>query len=111
VEGGLLLDVVVGQSAAILELLSGEDQALLVRGNALLVLDLGLDVVCPLSASVLPLLHVLQARAMRCDAARCEVLPSSGIGGVRTDGVTALNCEQVSAGPIAIRAAEIYLRA
>jgi len=45
VEGGLLLDVVVGQSAAILELLSGEDQALLVRGNALLVLDLGLDVV------------------------------------------------------------------
>ena len=41
----LLLDVVVGKSAAILELLSGEDQALLVRGNALLVLDLGLDVV------------------------------------------------------------------
>ena len=40
-----LLDVVVGQGAAILELLAGEDQALLVRGNALLVLDLGLDVV------------------------------------------------------------------
>ena len=40
-----LLDVVVGKGAAILELLAGEDQALLVRGNALLVLDLGLDVV------------------------------------------------------------------
>lgn len=38
VEGGLLLDVVVRKSAAILELLSGEDQTLLVRGNALLVL-------------------------------------------------------------------------
>ena len=45
VESGLLLDVVVGESAAILELLAREDQALLVRGNALLVLDLGLDVV------------------------------------------------------------------
>ena len=37
VESRLLLDVVVGESAAILELLSGEDQTLLVRGNALLV--------------------------------------------------------------------------
>jgi hypothetical protein len=37
VEGGLLLDVVVGESTAILELLAGEDQTLLVRGNALLV--------------------------------------------------------------------------
>jgi uncharacterized membrane protein len=46
VESRLLLDVVVGQSAAILELLAGEDQALLVRGNALLVLDLALDIVC-----------------------------------------------------------------
>jgi hypothetical protein len=45
VEGRLLLDVVVGQSAAILELLAGEDEALLVRRNALLILDLGLDVV------------------------------------------------------------------
>jgi hypothetical protein len=43
--GPYLLDVVVAQGAAILELLAGEDQALLVRGNALLVLDLGLDVV------------------------------------------------------------------
>ncbi|KAF7077747.1 hypothetical protein CFC21_082267 [Triticum aestivum] len=45
VEGGLLLDVVVCQSAAILKLLAGEDEALLVRGDALLVLDLRLDVV------------------------------------------------------------------
>ena len=44
-EGGLLLDVVVRKSAAVLELLASEDQALLVRGDALLVLDLGLDVV------------------------------------------------------------------
>jgi hypothetical protein len=51
VESGLLLDVVVGKGAAVLELLAGEDQALLVRGNALLVLDLGLDIVCPKSAS------------------------------------------------------------
>eukprot|EP01084_Bolivina_argentea_P286949 492339_1 len=43
-EGGLLLDVVVGQGAALLELLAGEDQALLIRRDALLVLDLGLDV-------------------------------------------------------------------
>merc|ERR1712110_840208 len=42
VQGGLLLDVVVLESAAILELLAGEDKALLIRGDALLVLDLGL---------------------------------------------------------------------
>ena len=44
VQCGLLLDVVVGQSAAVLELLASEDQSLLVRRDALLVLDLGLDV-------------------------------------------------------------------
>jgi hypothetical protein len=43
VQRGLLLDVVVGKSAPVLELLSGEDQALLVWGNALLILDLLLD--------------------------------------------------------------------
>jgi|SRR5690242_927657 len=51
VESRLLLDVVVGEGAAVLELLAGEDQALLVRGNALLVLDLGLDIVCGLLVS------------------------------------------------------------
>ena len=44
-KGGLLLDVVVGKSTAVLKLLAGEDQALLVWGNALLVLDLALDIV------------------------------------------------------------------
>jgi hypothetical protein len=44
-ESRLLLDVVVGQGATVLELLAGEDQALLVRGDALLVLDLALDVI------------------------------------------------------------------
>jgi hypothetical protein len=45
VEGALLLDVVVGKGAAVLKLLAGKDEPLLVRGDALLVLDLGLDVV------------------------------------------------------------------
>ena len=44
-EGALLLDVVVSKGAAVLELLPCEDEALLVRGNALLVLNLLLDVV------------------------------------------------------------------
>ena len=43
-QGALLLDVVVGQRAAVLQLLAGENQALLVRRDALLVLDLLLDV-------------------------------------------------------------------
>jgi hypothetical protein len=41
VEGGLLLDVVVGQGAAVLlELLAGEDEAQLVGRDAPLVLEL-----------------------------------------------------------------------
>ena len=44
-EGGLLLDVIVSEGAAILELFSSEDQSLLVWGDALLILDLSLDVV------------------------------------------------------------------
>merc|ERR1711874_157136 len=43
-KGALLLDVVVGEGPSILQLLPGEDQSLLVRRNAFLVLDLGLDV-------------------------------------------------------------------
>ena len=39
VEGGLLLDVVVGEGSAILELLTGEDKSLLVWGNTLFVLN------------------------------------------------------------------------
>merc|ERR1719477_331802 len=37
VEGGLLLDVVVGEGPSVLELLASEDQPLLVRGDALLL--------------------------------------------------------------------------
>merc|ERR1719281_25585 len=44
VQRRLLLNVVVRQSAAVLKLLARKDQALLVRRNALLVLDLGLHV-------------------------------------------------------------------
>ena len=41
-EGGLLLNVVVREGAAILELLASEDQTMLVGWDSLLVLDLGL---------------------------------------------------------------------
>ena len=40
-----LLDVVVGKGSAVLELLSCKDESLLVGRDALLVLDLGLDIV------------------------------------------------------------------
>jgi len=42
-EGRLFLDVVVLESSAVLKLLSGEDESLLIWGNSFLVLDLGLD--------------------------------------------------------------------
>jgi hypothetical protein len=61
VEGRLLLDVIVAEGTAVLELLAGEDQALLIGGDPgemsehgeteckgdtpFLVLDLGLDIV------------------------------------------------------------------
>jgi hypothetical protein len=41
----LLLNVVIRKSAAVLELLACKDQALLVRGNAFLVLNLRLNIV------------------------------------------------------------------
>lgn len=44
-QGGFLLDVVIGKGTAILQLLASEDQALLVGGDALLILDLGFDIV------------------------------------------------------------------
>ena len=44
VEGGLLLDVVVGKGSSVFELLTSEDESLLVGRDTLLVLDLGLDV-------------------------------------------------------------------
>ena len=44
-KGRLLLDVVVGESTAILKLLASKNQSLLVRRNSFLVLDLGLHIV------------------------------------------------------------------
>ena len=41
-KGRLLLNIVVGEGTPILKLLASEDKSLLVRGDALLVLDLGL---------------------------------------------------------------------
>ena len=43
-EGGLLLNVVVRKGSAVLKLLAGEDQSLLIGRDALLVLDLCLDI-------------------------------------------------------------------
>jgi len=43
-KGRLLLDVVVGQSTTILELLTSKDQPLLIWRNSLLVLNLGLHI-------------------------------------------------------------------
>ena len=45
VKGGFLLNVIVRERAAVFELLASEDQTLLVRRDALLILDLGLHVV------------------------------------------------------------------
>ena len=44
-QGRFLLDVVVGEGAAVFELLAGKDQALLVWRDAFLVLDLGFDII------------------------------------------------------------------
>ena len=43
-ESGLLLDVVVRKGSSVFELLTGEDKSLLIGWDALLVLDLSLDV-------------------------------------------------------------------
>ena len=44
-EGGLLLNVVVGESSAVFKLLTSEDETLLIRRDTLLVLDLGLYII------------------------------------------------------------------
>jgi len=44
VKSRFLLDVIVGKSSSIFELFASKDQSLLIWGNSLLVLDLGLDV-------------------------------------------------------------------
>ncbi len=43
--GLYLLDVVVGERTSVFQLLPGEDQALLVGGDAFFVLDLRFDIV------------------------------------------------------------------
>ena len=43
-ESRLLLDVVVGEGAAVFKLLAGEDEALLIWGDTFFILNLGLDV-------------------------------------------------------------------
>merc|ERR1719152_232685 len=43
-KGGLLLDVVIGESSTILKLLTGKDESLLIRWDTFFILDLGLDV-------------------------------------------------------------------
>ena len=43
-KSGLLLDVVVRESASVFQLLAGEDKSLLVRRDAFLILNLGLNV-------------------------------------------------------------------
>jgi len=45
VEGGFLLNVVVTEGSSVFQLLSGEDESLLIGGDSFLVLDLGLNVV------------------------------------------------------------------
>jgi len=45
VKSGFLLDIVIRKSSPVLELFTGEDETLLIRRNALLVLDLGFHVV------------------------------------------------------------------
>jgi len=45
VKGGLFLDVVIGKSTSILELLSSKDETLLIRRDSFLVLDLSLYVI------------------------------------------------------------------
>lgn len=45
VESRLLLDVIIREGAAILKLLSRKDETLLIRRNALLILDLRLYIV------------------------------------------------------------------
>ena len=43
-EGRFLLDIVIRKSSAILKLLAGKNESLLIGGDALLVLNLSLDI-------------------------------------------------------------------
>ncbi len=41
---GFLLDIIVSEGSTVFQLLPSEDESLLIRRNALLILDLGLDI-------------------------------------------------------------------
>jgi len=45
VEGGFLLNVIVGESSAVFQLLASKDQSLLIGWDSFFVLDLSFDVV------------------------------------------------------------------
>ena len=45
VKGGLFLNVIIREGPTVLELLSGENETLLIRGDSLLVLNLGLHII------------------------------------------------------------------
>jgi len=61
VEGGFLLDVVVREGPAVLKLLACEDQALLVRRDALFILDLRLHIINRVAG-----LHI-QSNGLACE--------------------------------------------
>jgi len=63
VQGAFLLDIVISQSSAIFQLLPGKDQALLIRGDPLLVLDL--------------LFHILNG--IRGIGIQCDCLTGQGL--------------------------------
>ena len=44
-KGTLLLNVIVRKRATVFKLLAGKDQALLIRRNSLLILNLGFDII------------------------------------------------------------------
>ena len=44
-KSGLFLNVVIGKGPAVLELLSSENETLLIRGDSFLVLNLGLHII------------------------------------------------------------------
>lgn len=69
-------DVVVRKGAAVLELLAGEDETLLVRGDTLLVLDLGLDVVNGVRGLNLEAEGARERRGWRSALSRSSARPS-----------------------------------
>jgi hypothetical protein len=80
-ESGLLLDVVVRQGPTILKLLASEDQALLVWGNSLLILNFRLNVVDSIRG--LDLLRISLATADLFPSLSCTAIEVAK-GGVAT---------------------------